>query len=384
MFYIAYTVPSANGRPRPVTFLFNGGPGSSTMWLHMGSFGPMKVDASMPEMDRPARRSAMAPTPTRCSTSATWSSSTPRPPACRARSARPRPKDFFGVDKDLDAFTRDDPALSDQIRPLEQPKFIIGESYGTLRAAGLSQSLADKGVQLNGIALVSTVLNFGQLFAVRPDLRQLPADLRGRRLVSRPRSADKPTLDELPAATPAHFAARPLRRGASAGRQRSAPRRSSPSRPTDGAFHRPLARLICSPTICASTPTGSAASCCATDATIIGRIDSRFIGTEPDPPATGADYDPQASAISGALIGDDQRLSVPRPRLQNAADLPPEQLRRSSATTGTSSTSARWRTQLAADTSVDLAAAMRENPRLKFLSVNGLYDLATPFFGRRI
>jgi len=45
MFYVAYTVPSP-GRPRPVTFLFNGGPGSSTMWLHMGSFGPIKVDAS--------------------------------------------------------------------------------------------------------------------------------------------------------------------------------------------------------------------------------------------------------------------------------------------------------------------------------------------------
>ena len=47
MFYTAYTVPPL-GRARPVTFLFNGGPGSSTMWLHMGSFGPMKVDASSP------------------------------------------------------------------------------------------------------------------------------------------------------------------------------------------------------------------------------------------------------------------------------------------------------------------------------------------------
>ncbi len=49
MFYVAYTVTSATGRPRPVTFLFNGGPGSSTMWLHMGSFGPIKVDAANPE-----------------------------------------------------------------------------------------------------------------------------------------------------------------------------------------------------------------------------------------------------------------------------------------------------------------------------------------------
>jgi carboxypeptidase C (cathepsin A) len=49
MFYVAYTMPSADGRARPVTFLFNGGPGSSTMWLHMGSFGPVKVDAARPE-----------------------------------------------------------------------------------------------------------------------------------------------------------------------------------------------------------------------------------------------------------------------------------------------------------------------------------------------
>src|SRR4051794_31794026 len=49
MFYTAYTIPSTNGRPRPVTFLFNGGPGSSTMLLHIGSFGPMKGDATIPQ-----------------------------------------------------------------------------------------------------------------------------------------------------------------------------------------------------------------------------------------------------------------------------------------------------------------------------------------------
>ena len=54
IFYVAYTMHSAPGRPRPVTFLFNGGPGSSSMWLHMGSFGPLKIDASKPEMERPA------------------------------------------------------------------------------------------------------------------------------------------------------------------------------------------------------------------------------------------------------------------------------------------------------------------------------------------
>src|SRR4051794_25471920 len=49
MFYTAYTMPSTNGRPRPVTFLFNGGPGNSPLWLPMGSFGPMKGGASIPQ-----------------------------------------------------------------------------------------------------------------------------------------------------------------------------------------------------------------------------------------------------------------------------------------------------------------------------------------------
>ena len=104
MFYTAYTMPSA-GRARPVTFLFNGGPGSSTMWLHMGSFGPMKVDASQPEtIPGPPFRYGPNPDTLLDLTDLVFIDA---PTVGLSRElGKAEPKDFFGVDKDLDAFTR--------------------------------------------------------------------------------------------------------------------------------------------------------------------------------------------------------------------------------------------------------------------------------------
>jgi carboxypeptidase C (cathepsin A) len=113
---------------------------------------------------------------------------------------------------------------------------------------------------------------------------------------------------------------------------------------------------------------------------IIGRIDSRYVGTEAD--ATGAtpSYDPQASAITGAFVGAlndylfrDLGYKTPLSyRPNNYAGIDDKWIFQHKSPDGL---------QFAADTSADLAQAMRENPRLKLLSVNGLYDLATPFFG---
>jgi carboxypeptidase C (cathepsin A) len=116
---------------------------------------------------------------------------------------------------------------------------------------------------------------------------------------------------------------------------------------------------------------------------IIGRIDSRYIGTEADAAGAGTSYDPQASSITGAFVGATndylfRDLGYKTPltyRPNNYAEI----------YGGKDSWSFAHKSaegdQIIVDTSVDLAAAMRENPRLKLLSVNGLYDLATPFFG---
>src|SRR5579872_224039 len=162
MFYVAYTIAATDGHPRPVTFLFNGGPGSSSMWLHMGSFGPMKIDAAKPEMERPAPF-RMVPNPdTLLDVSDLVFIDAPTTGLSRAL-GKAETKDLVGVDHDLDAFTRTIQRWLTVYGRWNCPKFIIGESYGTLRAAGLSHMLADKGVQLNGIALMSTTLSIGLL-----------------------------------------------------------------------------------------------------------------------------------------------------------------------------------------------------------------------------
>jgi carboxypeptidase C (cathepsin A) len=113
---------------------------------------------------------------------------------------------------------------------------------------------------------------------------------------------------------------------------------------------------------------------------IIGRIDARYLGTEPDNVGEGADYDPQGSAITGAFYGalNDYLLrdlgykTQLNYRPNNYAGIGNDWDLTHKAPSGT---------QQIADTSDDLATAMRQNPRMKVLSVNGYFDLATPFHG---
>jgi len=375
MFYVAYTVPSA-GRPRPVTFLFNGGPGSSSMWLHLGSFGPLKVDASLPQMERPAPFRMAANPDTLLDVSDLVFIDAPTTGLSRTL-GKAETKDLVGVDHDLDAFTRTIQRWLTVYGRWNSPKFIIGESYGTLRAAGLSHMLANKGVQLNGIALVSTVLDIGLLFgnydqayvnilptyaaaawyhnriANKPPLETFLQDARnfargryatalqmGNRLSADDRQAVAAEAARFTGLTPAYFIANNLR--------------VDPDR-----FRKELLR---------------------SEGRIIGRLDARYSGSSPDLAAAGADYDPQDKAITGAwvaMINDylfrDLGYKTPLSyRPNNYGVFPLWDWKHSIEDQGQ---------QMAADTSVDLAAAMRENPNLMILSVNGLYDLATPFAG---
>jgi carboxypeptidase C (cathepsin A) len=375
MFYVAYTVPSASGRPRPLTFLFNGGPGSSSMWLHLGSFGPMKIDASVPEMERPAPF-RMVPNPdTLLDVSDLVFIDAPTTGLSRAL-GKAETKDLVGVDHDLDAFTRTIQRYLTVYGRWNSPKFIIGESYGTLRAAGLSHMLADRGVQLNGITLMSTVLDIGLLFGTydqgyvnilptyaaaawyhdkvpgKPPLDSFLQDARnfargryatalqkGNALSADERQAVAAEAARFTGLTPAYFLANNLR--------------VDPDR-----FRKELLR---------------------SQGLIIGRLDARFTGSSPDQAAAGADYDPQDKAISGAWIA-----MINDYLFRDLGYRTPLSYRPSN------DVFAQWDwkhspgdsfPQMAADTSVDLAAAMRENPNLKLLSVNGLFDLATPFAG---
>ncbi len=373
MFYTAYTVES-RGTPRSVTFLFNGGPGSSTMWLHMGSFGPVKVDASLPEtVAGPPFRYGANPD-TLLDVSDLVFIDAPTTGLSRPL-GKAEPKDFFGVDKDIDAFSRTIQRYLTKYGRWNSPKFIIGESYGTTRAAGLSKALSDKGVQLNGIVLVSTVLNFSDFAGDQSLVNFLPtyaADAWYHGKIE-----PKPDLMSFVAEAKA-FAAGPYASALQKGGAISGEEKRSVAQQ--------MARLTgLSPDYIFKAdlrvnPNRFQRELLRDRRQIIGRIDSRYVGTEADPVGENPTYDPQASAITGAFVGafndylfrDLGYNSSLTFRPNNYAGIGNDWNFQHNAPDGQ---------QFAADTSSDLAQTMRENPRLKLLSVNGLYDLATPFFG---
>jgi len=374
MFYVAYTATPARGQRRPVTFLFNGGPGSSTMWLHMGSFGPMKVDASSPEtIPGPPFRYVANPD-TLLDISDLVFIDAPTTGLSRTL-GKAEPKDFFGVDKDLDAFTRTIERYLTKYQRWNDPKFIIGESYGTTRAAGLSNSLLNDGVQLNGITFVSTVFNFADFQGDQMLVNFLPtyaADAWYHGKI-----ANKPPLESF-IEQAREFASGPYAAALQKGNTLTDAERQSVAQQ--------MAQLtdLSTDYILRSNlrvqPNRFQRELLRDRHQVIGRIDSRYVGTEPDNVGEGADYDPQGSAITGGFVAAlndylfrDLGYKTPLTyRPNNYAGIGNDWDLTHKAPSGP---------QQIADTSDDLATAMRQNPRMKILSVNGVYDLATPFHG---
>jgi carboxypeptidase C (cathepsin A) len=375
MFYVAYTVDGRRGRPRPVTFLFNGGPGSSTMWLHMGSFAPIKVDASLPETVAGPPFTYGANPDTLLDVTDLVFIDAPTTGLSRPL-GKTEPKDFFGVDKDIDAFTRTIQRYLTKYGRWNSPKFLIGESYGTTRAAGLSNALADRGVQLNGIVLVSTVLNFSSFTGDQSLINFLPtyaANAWYHGKVAEPKPDLMSFIGEARSFASGPYALA-LQKGAGLSEE---DKQSIANR---------MARLTgLSPTYIVRSnlrvnPDRFERELLRERRQIIGRIDSRYVGTDVDAAGEKPSYDAQASAITGAFVGafNDyllRELGYKTPltfRPNNYAGIGEDWNFQHKSVDGQ---------QLAVDTSVDLAAAMRGNPRMKLLSVNGLYDLATPFSG---
>ena len=162
MFFVAYTLDGENPAQRPLTFAFNGGPGSSSVWLHMGALGPQRVvlqpGGFMPAAPYHLQNNqyslldksdlvlvdAMATGWSRAEDEATT-------------------KRFLGVQGDLDAFGEFIRLYITRYGRWASPLFLFGESYGTTRAAGLSGYLSDRGISFNGIVLLSTAMDFQTL-----------------------------------------------------------------------------------------------------------------------------------------------------------------------------------------------------------------------------
>lgn len=375
VFYTAYT--RDGGGNRPLTFFYNGGPGSATVWLHMGSFGPMRVATTSPDYMRPGPGS-FGPNP--------WSLIDKTDmvfiDAIGAGWSRPlgdkTGKDFWGVDQDADAFARAITRYVDKNMRWGSPKFLFGESYGTLRSGAVGALLEQRGMSLNGIVLLSTILNYGvrqpgydqNYMILLPSyaatawyhnrLAQRPADLAGflaevRQFVAGPYAA---ALAKGDAISPEEAQAVARQIAAYTGLSeafvlRAHLRIDLPHFQTELLRDRRVAT---------------------------GRLDSRYLLDVEDANADSPDDDPASTAITGAYIANFQDYAA---RTLGYKTTMPYKL------------SAReqgwewdWRhrapgsngAQPAPNTGVDLAYTMRVNPYLKVLFLNGYYDMATPFY----
>jgi carboxypeptidase C (cathepsin A) len=152
MFFVAYTKDGEDAKVRPLSFLYNGGPGAATIWLHMGSFAPKHVRMADDGFQ-------------------------PAPPYALEDNANSLidmtdlvfVDAFHGQSGDLRAFGEFIDTYLNTYSRWPSPKYLIGESYGTIRSAGLAEEIQQRhGVELNGIVLVSSLLTY-QTLSPAPD-----------------------------------------------------------------------------------------------------------------------------------------------------------------------------------------------------------------------
>jgi carboxypeptidase C (cathepsin A) len=159
IFYIAYTLDGQAPERRPLTFSFNGGPGSASVWLHLGAIGPKRVrmqpDGMMP-----------APPYQLVDNEYTWLDQTdlvfidPVGTGYSRAVKRDQTRKFLGLRGDIESVGEFIRLYLGRAERWSSPLFLVGESYGTTRAAGLSGYLVEHGVAFNGIMLISSILNF--------------------------------------------------------------------------------------------------------------------------------------------------------------------------------------------------------------------------------
>jgi len=380
LFYVAYTLKARKGEaPRPVTFLFNGGPGSSSIWLHMGSFGPMRVRMPHGQFMSPAPFALEANPDTLLDETDLVFLDAPNAGFSRAIGSS-TPADFYGIDSDIGAFAGAIRRYVTRYHRWSDPKFILGESYGTTRASALTYRLQQRGMVINGTILMSSVLNWARYFGRLDDTyaSYIPTYAALAQFHNKVPGDPGQRVEDVVAKATA-FAR---------GDYMSALAKGGDIAPEErDRVAREMANLVGLPADYISranlrvTPAQFEKELLRGDSRIIGELDGRF--ASPDANANGEvpSFDPSYRAINGALIGSFMNYLSGNLGVEIEAPYNVSAEWAGDFSWNYSHVSPSGQQEPAADVSEDLAQAMRTNPYLRVLVLSGYYDLSTPLLG---
>jgi len=379
IFYVAYLKKDARPEDRPITFFYNGGPGSSTVWLHMGSLGPKHVVTSGDEHLPAAPYKLVDNANSLLDVSDLVFIDMPGTGFGRLI-GKDAEKAFWGVDEDANAFARFVARFITKYNRWNSPKYIFGESYGTTRSAVLANVLENsKSIDLNGVILLSQIFNFTNDIdepKVNPGI-DLPYELAlptyaataayHKKLAQQP-AALEPFLKEVE-----EFALGPYSHALAQGTDLSSSEKQQVAEKLHDFTGLPVAYLLKANLRVSG---GEFEKTLQDDQDITtGRLDTRFSGPTIDPLSEEAEYDPQSSAIASAyvsLFNDYVRKDL---KYGDSQTYLPEAL------FGGFQWDLKHRgNPIELNVAPDLADAMKTNPRLKVLVNGGYYDLATPFY----
>lgn len=385
MFYVAYFKRDAAASRRPLMFLYNGGPGSATMWLHLGTFGPRRVVVPDTKHQAGAPYTFVENQYSLLNVCDLVFIDAPGTGFSRTF-GKEKAKAFYGVDGDAHAFARFIRRFLSKYDRWNSPKYLFGESYGTPRSAVLAADLRD--VDLNGIVLLSQILSFDnsvddprwnpgvdQAYALALPTYAATAYY-FHKLPTQP-AALKPFLAEVEKYALGEYMAALLK-----GSELPDDEKRAVAEKLHGYTGLPTDYLMRSDLRVVGGDFSKTLK--LDEQTTVGRLDTRFQGPDINPLSEGADYDPQSDAISSAWTaaineylhkdlkygqestywsfggaGGDFTWDL----RHHAPDGPPA----NEVETGT-------------NVMPDLAFRMKLNPKMKIMLAGGYYDLATPYF----
>ncbi len=385
VFYVAYFKKGVPAKDRPVTFLYNGGPGSSTVWLHMGAFGPKRVVTKDDSHSPAAPYSLVDNTYSLLDVSDLVFIDAPGTGFSRI-AGKDKEKAFLGVDADAHAFGQFIMAFLSKYGRWNSPKYLFGESYGTPRTAVLVNDLeSEESIDVNGVILLSQILNF-DLSVDGPEYN--PGSDEAYITALPTYAATAWYHNRLPGQRPENleaflkqaelFATTEYASALQAGSELDATHREAIAKRYSEFTGLPVAYVLKSNL----RINGGQFEKMLQDleGLTTGRLDTRFSGPDLDPLSKEAEYDPQSSALGSAYVSafnDYVRRELGfgqgktyKPEIDVGKDWdfqhePP---------------GVPYPIPGVINVMPDLAAAMKTNPGLKIMVNGGYYDLATPFY----